>query len=97
MTNPQEAAGEYGGVFDDVREVMEWQPMLSLLRATRTAENGPAKLAAIRVALAFFLKKAYGADPERMPAFAAFSLLVDLAKTDERVRRLVALLMEPTA
>lgn len=86
---------DFGGLFDNVREARVWKPILPLLRATREAGSVPAKLAAIRAVAAFFLQTSYQADPNRIPAFRVFALFVELAQTDERVRRLAEEMLSP--
>lgn len=93
MTDGQ--AGEFGGVWDEIAEAVKWKPILALLKAAREAPAGPAKLAATRDVVAFFLQTVYGADPYQRPGFRAFALFVDLARTDPRVAKLLADLEGP--
>lgn len=74
------------GVWDDVQEAIRWKPVLPLLRATREAKATPEKMAAIRDLAAFVLRQLTDKDPYTSPAFTTFALVVELTKTDDRVR-----------
>lgn len=80
-------------VWDDISEAVKWKPILPLLKAARDAAPGPAKLAAIRDVVEFFLHTTTGAEPKAMPGFQAFNLFVEVSQSDPRVGQAVSRLM----
>lgn len=85
----------YGGFIDEAQEAIRWRPILNLLREAREAPPGVAKLAAIRNVAEFALRTLGPHDPQTLPAFRVFSLVVELAQTDPRVSALVESLTTP--
>lgn len=87
----------YGGFIDEAQEALKWRPILALLRDAREAPAGVAKLVAIRNAAEFALRTLGPHDPQTLPAFRVFTLVVELAQTDPRVAALVESLTAPPA
>ena len=76
-------------LWDDAQEAYRWRPLMPLLKKARETPPSPEKLAASRDAAAFVLRTLTGRDPYKMPGFATFALVVELAQTDPRVQATV--------
>ena len=74
---------EVGGLWDDAEEALRWRPALPLVKRVREAK-GVERADAIRDLALFALRNA-GLEPWESRAFRLFSLVVDLARKDERV------------
>ena len=84
-----------GSLWDDIQEGVKWKPILPLMKSAREARGTAARLAAWQAVAAFVIRTGTGQDPYKLPAFMAFALVAELARTDPRVVEVIERIIPP--
>lgn len=82
------------GIIDDIGTLIEWRPVLALVRDVQNATDIPAKADAVRALVAFVIKTGFKRDPYQMRAFLIFTKACQTVRADPSWRQIVADLLK---
>ena len=82
------------GIIDDIGTLVEWRPILGLVRDVQKASTIPDKADAMKNLLAFVLKTGFQKDPYHMRAFLLVVLACQTLRQDKQWQRVVADLLK---
>lgn len=82
------------GIIDDIGTLVEWRPVLALVRDVQAAKDLPAQADAVRALVAFVLKTGFGKNPYDTRWFLIFTQACVTVRNDPTWRKIVADLLK---